>query len=210
MTTLTAERAAATQPARKLFTVDEYYAMADAGILTEGERVELIEGEIIVMSPIGNEHAASVDIATRILVPITIGRASVRVQSHVRLDENNQPEPDVLLLKWSDDAYRHRAPAAEDVLLLIEVSHASLAYDRGVKLALYARFLVPEVWLANIPARIIEAYTDPVDGEYTVARVYRPGETISPTAFPYIILPVSQIIGAETVSHAPNGAPRRG
>ena len=207
MTTLTAERAAATQPARRLFTVEEYYAMADAGILTEGERVELIEGEIIVMSPIGNEHAATVNVAAHFLIPVSTGRAAnVRVQSHVRLDERNQPEPDVLLLKWRDDFYRYRAPAADDVLLLIEVSDTSLAYDRGVKLALYARFLVPEVWLANIPARVIEAYTEPVDGEYTVARVYRPGETVSPTAFPDISLPVSQIIGAETVSPAPNGA----
>ena len=210
MTTLTAERAAATQPARRPFTVDEYYAMADAGILTEGERVELIEGEIIVMSPIGNEHASSVETATRFLVPMAIGHANVRVQSHVRLDERNQPEPDIALVKWRDDGYRHRAPAAEDVLLLIEVSHTSLAYDRNIKLALYARFLVPEVWLANIPARLIEAYTEPVDGEYTITRVYRPGETVSPTAFPDIALPVSQIIGAETVSPAPNGADRRG
>ena len=207
MTTLTAERNAATQPARRLFTVDEYYAMADAGILTAEERVELIDGEIIVMSSIGNEHAATVNVAAHFLIPMAIGRANVRVQSHVRLDERNQPEPDVALVKWRDDSYRHRAPAAEDVLLLIEVSHTSLSYDRNVKLALYARFLIPEVWLANIPARVIEAYTDPVDGEYTVARVYRPGETVSPTAFPDITLPVSQIIGAETVSPAPNGAP---
>ena len=201
MTTLTAERNAATQPARRLFTVDEYYAMADAGILTAEERVELIDGEIIVMSPIGNEHAATVNVAAQFLIPVSTGRAAnVRVQSHVRLDERTQPEPDVLLLKWRDDFYRHRAPGAEDVLLLIEVSHASLAYDRGVKLALYARFLIPEVWLANIPARVIEAYTEPVDGEYTITRVYRPGETVSPTAFPDISLPVSQIIGAETVS----------
>ena len=157
------------------------------------------------MSPIGNEHAASVDVATHFLRPIAPGQAIIRIQSHVRFDERNQPEPDIVLLKWRDDFYRHRAPGAEDVLLLIEVSHMSLAYDRNVKLALYARFLVPEVWLANIPARVIEAYTEPVDGEYTVARVYRPGETVSPTAFPDISLPVSQIIGAETVSPAPNG-----
>ena len=117
MTTLTAERnTATTQPARRLFTVDEYYVMADAGILTEGERVELIEGEIIVMSPIGNEHAATVNVAAQFLIPVSTGRAAnVRVQSHIRLDERTQPEPDVLLLKWRDDFYRHRAPAAEDV-----------------------------------------------------------------------------------------------
>ena len=198
MTTSTAERSAATQPARRLFTVDEYCAMADAEILRLEERVELIEGEIIVMSPIGSEHAASVDIAAHFLSPMATGRANVRIQNHLRLDENNQPEPDVVLVKWRDDFYRHRPPAAEDVPLLIEVSDTSLAYDRSVKLALYARFLIPEVWLANIRDRVIEAYTEPVGGEYTVARVYRPGETVSPAAFPDITLPVSEIIGAST------------
>ena len=198
MTTSTSKRSNPTQPARKLFTVNEYYAMADAGILSEEERVELIEGEIIVMSPIGSEHAASVDIAAHFLSPMATGRANVRIQNHLRLDENNQPEPDVVLVKWRDDFYRHRPPGAEDVLLLIEVSDTSLAYDRSVKLALYARFLIPEVWLANIPDRVIESYTEPVAGEYTVARVYRPDETVSPAAFPDITLPVSEIIGAST------------
>ena len=186
-----------TEPTRRLFSVDEYYAMAAAGILTRDERVELIDGEIIVMSPIGDEHAASVDTGTDLFAPLMVAeRATVRVQAHLRLAERNQPEPDLMLLKRRDDFYRHQAPGADDVLLLIEVSDSSLAYDRSVKLALYARFDIPEVWIANIPARVIEVYTDPTDGEYATSRIYRPGETVTPTAFDDVHLPVSRIIGA--------------
>ena len=186
-----------TQPKRRLFTVDEYYAMADAGILTRDERVELIDGEIIVMAPIGNEHAASVDIGTDLFAPLMVAeRATVRVQAHLRLSARSQPEPDLMLLKRREDFYRHQAPGADDVLLLIEVSDSSLSYDRSVKLALYARFNIPEVWIANIPARVVEVYAEPSGGEYTSSRTYRPGETVTPTAFEDMQLPVSRIIGA--------------
>ena len=186
-----------TQPRRRLFTVDEYYAMADAGILTRDERVELIDGEIIVMAPIGNEHAASVDIGTDLFAPLMVAeRATVRVQAHLHLSERSQPEPDLMLLKRRDDFYRHQAPDADDVLLLVEVADSSLSYDRSVKLALYARFNIPEVWIANIPARVIEVYTDPNDGEYATSRICRPGETVTPTAFDDMHLPVSRITGA--------------
>ena len=199
MTTLAPDRAAGeTSPARRLFTVGEYYAMASAGVLADGERVELVDGEIMAMSPIGDEHSASVDLAAHLLGPPAAGRANVRIQNHLRLDERNQPEPDIALVKWRDDFYRHRAPGANDVLLLIEVSDSSLSYDRNVKLALYARFLIPEVWLANILARAVEAYSEPVDGKYATTRVYRSSETISPAALPDIALPVSELVGAES------------
>ena len=196
MTTSVVDPHVETQPRRRLFTVDEYYAMADAGILTESDRVELIDGEIIVMSPIGDEHAASVDTGTDLFAPLMVAeRVTVRVQAHLRLGARNQPEPDLMLLKRRDDFYRYQAPGADDVLLLIEVSDTSPSYDRSVKLALYARFNIPEVWIANIPTRVIEVYTNPVDGEYTASRIYRPGETVSPTAFDDVDLPVSRIIG---------------
>ncbi len=184
------------EPIRRRFSVEEYYAMADAGILKRDERVELIDGEIIVMSPIGNEHAASVDAGTEYLLPLVAGRANVRVQAHLRLDDHHQPEPDLMLLKRRDDFYRHAAPGPDDVLLLIEVSNSSLSYDRSVKLALYARFEIPEVWLANIPARVVESHSNPIDGKYATTRVYRPGDTVSPIAFPDVELPVSLIMGA--------------
>ena len=196
MTTL-AEPRIQIEPTRRRISVDEYYAMAEAGILGRDERVELIDGEIITMSPIGNEHAASVDTGTHFLSRLVGDKVIVRVQSHVRLDDHHQPEPDLTLLEWRDDFYRYTSPGPDDVLLIIEVSDSSLSYDRNVKLALYARFGIPEVWIANIPARVVETYTDPVDGEYTKRRSYSPGETVSPAAFGDVEIPVSRFIGHE-------------
>ena len=183
------------QPERRLFTVDEYYAMAKAGILAREERVELIDGEIIVMAPIGDDHLASVDIGNRFLVRAVGDRAIVRVQGSIRLDERTQPQPDFALLKDRDDFYRSGAPGPDDVLLLIEVSYSSLSYDRNVKQRLYARFGIVESWIVNLRDGTIEVYTDPVEGEYTATRVFRSGETVSPATFPDIDLSVSDIIG---------------
>lgn len=185
------------EPTPRRFSVDEYYAMAEAGILGRNERVELIDGEIITMSPIGNPHGAGVDRANHLFVPLVTGRAIVRVQAHVRLADDCQPEPDLTLLVHRDDFYSAEAPGPSDVLLLIEVADSSLSYDRNRKLPLYARHGIPEVWIENIPDRVIEAYSNPVNGQYTETRTYRPSETITPQAFPDLELPVSQLIGAE-------------
>ena len=194
MTTLVEQKVHA-EPTRRRFTVDEYMKMAEAGILAEGERVELIGGDVIAMSPIGNPHEARTAGTHRLLAPLFIeGRAVLRVQGHVRLDENNRPEPDLALLKWCDDLYGNQSPAPEDILLLIEVSDSTLASDRSVKLALYASFDIPEVWIENIPDGVVEAYTNPVEGEYTESRIYRPGEIITPSAFPDVSLSVSELI----------------
>ncbi len=183
------------EPTRRRISVDEYMKMAEVGILKESERLELIDGDIIEMSPIGNPHEAGTAASNRLLAPLFIeGRAVLRVQGHVRLDENNRPEPDLALLKWRDDLYRNQSPAPEDILLLIEVSDSTLASDRSVKLALYARFDIPEVWIENIPDGVVEAYTNPVDGHYTESCIYRPGETITPSAFPDVSLSVSELI----------------
>ena len=177
------------------FDVHQYYAMAEAGILHPDDRVELIDGEIIVMSGIGPEHMATVDSSTEFWVIAVSGRAIVRIQGSIRLDERNEPQPDVALLKRRADFYRSRTAGPDDVLLLIEVSDTTLRRDREVKLELYARFGVPETWIANIRARTIEAYTDPVDGEYATRRTFHHGQTVSPAAFPDIALPVSDVIG---------------
>lgn len=195
MTTL-AEPQIHAEPTRRRISVYEYHAMGEAGILGVDERVELIDGEIITMSPIGPEHGASVDAGNYFLVSLVRNRAIVRVQGNVRLDEYNEPQPDFALLKWRDDFYRHELPGPDDVMLIIEVSDSSLSYDRNRKLALYARFGVPEVWIANIPARVVEVYRDPVDSEYTDSRVYSPGEMVSPLAFGDVEVSVSRFIGA--------------
>ena len=182
-------------------TADEYMKMAEAGIFAEGERVELMDGVIIEMSPIGNPHEASTSGSLTLLAPLLVdSRAVFRVQGHVLLDDGSRPQPDLAILKWRADFYESRSPAPDDILLIIEVSDSTLSYDRGYKLARYAESAIPEVWIENIRARHIEAHRNPVNGEYAETRIYRPGETISPQAFPDLELPVSAIMGvpAET------------
>ena len=182
-------------PARRRFTVAEYYAMADAGILSENDRVELLDGDLIVMPPIGDWHAASVDLFTNILPPRLQGRAIVRVQNPTRLDNNSEPQPDVMLLRWRDDFYRNGHPGPADVLLLIEVADSSVEFDRTVKLAAYARAGIPEVWIVARAERRIEAYAEPAGNEYATVRCFGLGETVAPQAFPDIALAVERIIG---------------
>ena len=185
---------AARAPARRRFTVVEYYAMADAGILSENDRVELLDGDIIVMPPIGDWHAARVKFFNNTMLPPLQGRAMIAVQDPVRLDDASEPQPDVMLLRWRDDFYAGGHPEPADVLLLIEVSDTTVDYDRNAKLPQYAGAGIPEAWIVNRLARRIEAHTDPSGSEYATARYFGPGETIAPQAFPDIVLEVDRII----------------
>ena len=195
MTTPVASPPAAAVPTRRRFTVAEYYAMADAGILSENDRVELLDGDLIVMPPIGNWHGAGVKLFNNTILPALQGRAIIAVQDPVRLDEHSEPQPDVMLLQWRDDFYRNGHPGPADVLLLIEVADSSAEFDRTVKLAAYAVAGIREVWIAAHPERRIEVYTDPDAGSYATVRYHGPGESVSPQAFPEITLPVDEIIG---------------
>ena len=178
------------------FTVDDYYAMAEAGILTHDERVELINGEIIEMSPIGKRHRSSV-YALGHLISLQVGdRAIVGVQNAVHLDNCREFQPDVTILRSSEDFYLSNPPGPADVLLLIEVSDSSLSYDRDVKLSLYAGAGIPEIWIVNIPDGVVEVYTDPSAGEYRTRRTFSAGDSVSPSSFPDISLPVSRIVPA--------------
>ena len=181
------------------FDFHQYREIFKAGILTKDDRVELIDGVIIAMSGTGPEHNATLNSSARFWV-IRLGeRAIAQIRGSVLLDEMNAPQPDVAILKPRADFYRYRLPGADDILLAVEVADTSVRNDRR-KLALYARFGVPEVWIANIPARTIEAYTDPSRGEYTTRRTFYPGQTVSPAAFPDVALPVSDVIGAAAPS----------
>ena len=178
------------------FNVDDYYAMAEAGILSHDERVELVNGEIVEMSPIGKRHRSSV-YALGHLLSLQLGdQAIVGVQNAVHLDDIREFHPDVTILKSSDDFYLSSPPGTDDVLLLIEVSDSSLSYDRDVKLSLYAAAGIPEFWIANIPDGTVEVYTDPSDGEYRTRRVFGAEDDISPSAFPDVTLQVSRIVPA--------------
>ena len=185
-------RPTAIEPYR--FTVEQYYAMAQAGILKKDDRVELIDGVVVAMAPIGNRHMAAVDKYNVLFVEALGRRGIVRVQGSVMLGPRTLPEPDLAILRPRDDFYSSRAAGPNDVLLIVEVSDSSVEYDRGEKLALYARHNIPEVWLTILPERIIEAHTEPVGGRYTQMRVYSPGESISPGEFTDVKLPVNRII----------------
>ena len=178
---------------RRLFTVDEYLAMGVAGILHEDDRVELIDGEIIIMPPIGDPHETSTDWLNRLLVPPLINRAMVRVQGSIRLSDRSAPQPDIAVLR--ERPMSEVGPYfPQDVYLVIEVSDSTLAYDQGPKLARYAAAGIPEVWVANLRAREVTAYGEPSGSEYAGVRTYRVSESISPRAFPDVVLAVSDFM----------------
>jgi len=179
---------------RRAFTVAEYHRMAEAGILHEDDRVELLEGEIVEMSPIGDRHANCVARLTMLLPGRVSGRAIVWVQNPVRLSERSEPQPDVALLWFRPDFYpRHPGPA--DVLLLIEVSETSLDTDRAVKVPLYARAGIPEVWLVDLLGEVVEVFREPgPEGYGRVERVGRGGRVV-PGALPDLFVNVDDILG---------------
>ena len=181
---------------RRRFSVGEYYAMAEAGILGPDERVELLDGEIVVMAPIGNRHAFCVDWLTRFWILALAERAIVRIQNPVRLNDNSEPEPDITLLAWRDDFYASAHPGPQDVLLLIEVADSTADSDRNEKLPLYARAGILEVWIVNLQDRRVEVYTEPDGGGYGSVRYYVPGDNVAPLHFPDIMLEVERIIPA--------------
>jgi Uma2 family endonuclease len=177
---------------RHLWTVDEYHRMGEAGILTEDDRVELIEGELIEMAPIGSEHIAASNSLTRLLVLAVGNNGIVSVGNPVRLTQRSEPQPDFTVLKPRDD-YRTMLPRPEDTMLAVEVANTSLNYDRNVKLALYARSLIPEVWIVNLAAQEVEIYRSPVGDLYTsVVRAGR-SDTLTIAAVPGVLIPVTKI-----------------
>lgn len=151
---------------RHRLSVDDYQRMGEAGILGEQDRVELIDGEIIDMSPIGAPHAGAVNrLANRIKTALGEG-AIVSTQNPIRIDRFNEPEPDIAVLLPRDDFYASAHPGPGDCLLVVEVAETSLRYDREVKLPLYARAGIPEVWLLDIAGRTLWIHTEPADGSY--------------------------------------------
>ncbi len=196
---IAAGESAAVLVGARLFTVEEYLAMEVAGILHEDDRIELIDGAIIVMSPIGDPHEVSTDWLTRLLLPPLVGRAIVRVQGTIRLNNRSAPQPDIAVLR--------ERPLSEvgpyfppDVYLVIEVADSTLAYDRGAKLARYAAAGIPEVWIVNLRTREVTAYAAPSGSEYTTVRTYRAGDSLSPQAFPDLALALDDFVPPATGS----------
>lgn len=180
---------------RRWFNVDEYYRMTDAGILSPDDRVELIEGEVIRMSPIGKFHASCVNRITSLFTELVGRRAIVSVHNPVRLNDFSEPQPDVALLKPRDDFYASRQPGPEDVLLIVEVADTSASYDRAVKIPLYAQAGIPEVWLADLPGDFVGVFASPVNGRYQTIREARRGETLTLSSLTEITVRIDDLLG---------------
>jgi Uma2 family endonuclease len=175
------------------FTVEEYERMGEAGILTEDDRVELIAGEIIQRCPIGGPHIGCVNRLNKLLVQNLGDAAVVSVQNSIRLLHDGEPQPDFAILA-AHSADGSAMPSSADVLLLIEVSDSSLAFDRGTKLPLYAQAGIPEVWIVNLTGRSIEQYSQPRNGAYETLHTTQHGDAISATLLPDLTLQVRDII----------------
>jgi Uma2 family endonuclease len=178
---------------RHRFSVDDYYRMAESGILKEDDRVELIEGEIVEMTPVGSRHAAVVKRLNRSLASLPRDRYLVGVQDPVRVHPYSEPQPDVTVLRARADDYEAAHPGPEDVLLIIEVVDSSEAYDRGVKLRLYSRAGIPEVWLVVLSERTVEVFRRPGPSGYEESNAHRPGDEIAARSVPELLLPVSAV-----------------
>ncbi|HZF31489.1 MAG TPA: Uma2 family endonuclease [Gammaproteobacteria bacterium] len=153
-------------PRRHRITVHEYHRMAEVGVLAPDARVELIEGEIIDMAPIGRDHQSIVDQLARLLMRAVGDDAIVRIQGSVRLGEFSEPQPDVVLLKPRADFYRSAFATAQDALLVLEVGDSTLRYDRDFKAPFYARHGIAEAWVVDVGHNLLLRYDSPVDGAY--------------------------------------------
>jgi Uma2 family endonuclease len=169
---------------RYRFTVDEYHKMGEAGIFDEDDRVELIDGEIIEMSPINPPHAWCVTRLNKLFVLGVGDEAIVNVQNPIYLDDGTEPQPDLSLLKPIDFSGSKNHPGPSDILLVVEVAESTLGSDRKHKVPRYARAGIPEVWLINVKKAAMEVYSEPEDGKYQSVRMVGPGQTITLTMLP--------------------------
>ncbi|MBM4440869.1 MAG: Uma2 family endonuclease [Candidatus Rokubacteria bacterium] len=183
-----------TETARRKFTREEYHRMGEVGILKPDDRVELIRGEIIQMSPIGRRHVAFVDNLNTLLVRRLPDQAIVSVQNPVALSDESEAQPDLKVLRRRAVPFKVREAWADDTLLVIEVAESSLRYDRSIKRRLYAETGVPEYWIVDCASEAVEIHRDPHDDSYrSVTRVSGAASTVSPQAFPDVVLTLAEI-----------------
>jgi Uma2 family endonuclease len=186
----------AVRPKPRLFTVEEYDRMVEAGILGENDRVELVNGEIVQMTPIGSRHAACVDRLNALLSRHVSDRAIIHVQNPVRANEWSEPEPDLGLLRPQSDYYAAAHPGPGDVFLLIEVAETSLDYDRSVKALVYGSAGVPEFWIVALNLGQVEVHRSPGPDGYAEVRLFGADERLAPLAFPDVSLAVKDVLGS--------------
>jgi Uma2 family endonuclease len=180
-------------PTRYKLSVEDYHKLGAAGVLTEDSRVELIEGELIEMPPIGPKHASVVDTLVALLAPQAGDQFRLSTRNPLTLLPRSEPQPDLMLLKPRADRYGSSLPSAADAFLVIEVSDRTLEYDRGPKLTLYAQHGIPEYWIVDVQAKCIEVYRDPGPKGYTQRLELGPADVVSPQALPGVRLSVGEI-----------------
>lgn len=180
---------------KRLFTVDEYEQLVSEGILTEDEKVELLEGEIIEMVPTGSHHSGTVKFLSAFLNQRLGTSVVIGVQDPIRLPPYSEPEPDISVMKPRADYYRSETPSAGDVLFLIEVADSSASTDRAVKLPMYATAGIPEVWIVDLTDDSVAVHRGPSEGGYAESSIARRGDSLSPSAFPDLTIAVNDILG---------------
>jgi Uma2 family endonuclease len=177
------------------FTVADYMRMAEAGILTEDDRVELIDGEVRAMAPIGEWHISTVNRLTAQVSRQIGDRAILSVQNPIQLDDYTEPQPDIVLLRYREDFYVHAKARPEDVLLVMEVADSSLEYDRDEKIPRYARAMIPEVWLWGAEREVVIQYTEPDGTRYRHVQTFGRGQVIISQTVGGFQLSVDSIFG---------------
>lgn len=191
MSTVLEVRERAAMPYHR-WSVEDYHQMARLGLLDETDRVELIEGELIDMAPIGSKHAFIVNRLSQTFAAKGSDQYYVSTQNPVRLGEQSEPQPDIALLKNGN--YMDKLPTAAEALLIVEVSHTTLEYDRDVKLSLYARHEIPEVWLLDVNTGELTVYREPAEGQYRLIRKPTSAESVSPVLVPGVVIALAEVL----------------
>jgi Uma2 family endonuclease len=181
-------------PERTRISVDRYQKMIATGVLTKYDRVELIDGDILDMAPIGSPHSAVTARLNKLLVLAAGDAAMLSPAGSIVLGDYSQPQPDLMLLKAREDFYAARNPVAEDVLLLIEVSDSSFGYDMGKKRDLYARFGVDEYWVVDIRGKRVHVNRGATQAGYSEAVACAADDVVSPRAFPAFQVRVATLL----------------
>lgn len=184
---------AVAMPERHVFNADTYHRMGTSGIFPDDMHVELIEGDIVDMSPIGSRHAGTVMRLIRLFSQLSDKVALLNVQNPIEAGKFSEPQPDLSLLTPRDDDYTESLPTADDVLLVIEVADTSVSYDREIKIPLYAKGGIPEAWIIDLNQNCIEVYRNQSPGGYKSRRRFDPGESVTPINFPDVTIPVDGI-----------------
>ncbi|HIK12371.1 MAG TPA: Uma2 family endonuclease [Oscillatoriaceae cyanobacterium M33_DOE_052] len=180
---------------KRLFTVEEYHLMAETGILKEDDRLELLRGELVKMSPIGTRHAACVNRLLRLFSQRVGDMAIVAVQNPIRLNDNSEPQPDLAVLQPRADFYATAHPQPGEILLLIEVADTTADFDRDVKIPLYAQNQITEVWLVDITAQTLAVFREPTPTGYRYQQQLTMGDKVAMAVFPDVEIGVAEVMG---------------